>query len=224
MNGVDSTALLGFQRITQLIKAQGITEVLTHLSAKLRREMNEAFTENSTSLCVFPDLDHGVEWCEDQIIGGLQDNASTANQSSLMKQLEEALPRSAGFSPMSYFEERKAEKGGSIIKQGVNPGGLYFIEKGQVTVELKDSNGSITRLRTMQTGTVVGELGFYLGRAATASVVANEPCTLYLLSAAKLKEMENQSPEAAAAFHKFIIRMLSERLIDTNATLHALMS
>lgn len=224
VNGVDSTALLGFQRITQLVKAQGITEVLTHLSTKLHREMNEVLTESSTSLRVFPDLDHGVEWCEDQIIGGVQENAPSAQQSSLMKQLQEALPPSAGFSPLSYFEERRAEKGEKIITQGTDPGGLYFIERGQVTVELNDSNGSVTRLRTMQTGTVVGELGFYLGRPATASVVANEPCKLYFLSSAKLKEMEKQSPEAAAAFHKFIIRMLSERLIDTNATLQALMS
>ena len=224
VNGVDSTALLGFTRITQLTGAQGITAVLTHLSLKIQRQMKEVLNQQPRSLRIFPDLDHGVEWCEDQIIAGFEDIDRSAKPFTLMKQLEEALPRSDGVNPLSYFEERKAEKGEHIITQGKDPGGLYFIEKGQVTVELKDPNGRVTRLRTMQTGTIVGELGFYLGRQATASVVANETCTLFFLSATKLREMENNSPEIASAFHKFIIRMLSERLIDTNETLQALTS
>ena len=222
VNGVDSTALLGFRRITQLIKAQGIIAGITNLSPKLQNEMKEIVTEHTNSLRVFPDLDHGVEWCEDQIIGGFEGVNTSPMQPSLMKQLERALPRSSGMNLLSYFEERTVEKGERIITQGSNPGGLYFIEKGQVTVELKDQDGSITRLRTMQTGTVVGELGFYLERDATASVVADGPCTLFFLSATKLKEMESNAPEMASAFHKFIIRMLSERLIDTNVTLQAL--
>ncbi|HXX72885.1 MAG TPA: SulP family inorganic anion transporter [Candidatus Acidoferrales bacterium] len=223
VNGVDSTALLGFTRVTQLTRAQGITAVFTHLSPKLQRETNEVLTEHPDTLQVFSDLDHGVEWCENRIIGGVE-GTGTGAPPSIMKQLLEALPDSAGINPLSYFEERDVQKGDYIITQGVDPGGLYFIENGQVTVELKDRGGTVIRLRTMQTGTVVGELGFYLRRKASASVVANEPCKLFFLSAAKLKEMEHASPDNAAAFHKFIIRMLSERLIETNETLQALMA
>jgi SulP family sulfate permease len=224
VNGVDSTALLGFTRITQLVKAQGITAVFTQLSSKMQRQMKGVLSEHPDSVQVFSDLDHGVEWCEDQIIGGYEGPGTGSTPLSLMKQLEDALPHSDRVNPLSYFDERKAEKGEYIITQGNRPGGLYLVEKGQVTVELKGLNGSITRLRTMQTGTVVGELGFYLGRVASASVVANQPCTLFFLSEAKLREMESDAPEIASAFHKFIIKLLSERLLDTNETLQALTS
>ena len=55
-------------------------------------------------------------------------------------------------------------------------------------------------------------------------MVADETCVLFFLSATKLKEMESDAPEIASAFHKFIIRMLSERLIDTNDTVQALIA
>ena len=83
-------------------------------------------------------------------------------------------------------------------------------------------DGKITRLRTMRSGTVVGELGFYLHRKASASVIADEPCTLFYLPAKKLEEMQKDAPEIASALHKFIAGILSERLTDTNDALQAL--
>jgi len=68
----------------------------------------------------------------------------------------------------------------------------------------------------------VGELGLYLGRKAYASVIADEPCRFFYLAPKKLKEMEDNAPEIASAFHKFLGRILSERLIDTNDSLEAL--
>ena len=168
VNGVDSTGLLGFTRIRQLTETRGITAVLTHLSLKIQRQMKGVLTEQPDSLRIFSDLDHGIEWCEDRIIASFENIDASATPLTLMKRLEEALSHSvSSVNPLSYFEQRKAEKGEHIVTQGNDPEGLYFIEKGQVTVELEDSNGRITRLRTMQTGTVVGELGFYLGRKAS---------------------------------------------------------
>jgi SulP family sulfate permease len=68
----------------------------------------------------------------------------------------------------------------------------------------------------------VGELGLYLGRKASASVVADEPCRLFYLPTEKLREMERDAPVIASAFHKFIAGVLSERLIDTNEALQEL--
>lgn len=76
----------------------------------------------------------------------------------------------------------------------------------------------------MGAGTVVGELGLYLGYPATASVVTDQPSTLYFLSADSLKRMEEASPEIAAALHKLIARTLGERLATMNETVEALLS
>ena len=224
VNGFDSSAVLGFAKMKQLAEARGLTLVFTHLSPKMQRQMKKEILREGEkhSLQVFADLDHGIEWCEDQMITTFQSLDFGATPLTLMKQLEEALPPSVSAAHlMTYFEEKKAEQGEYLIRQG-EESALYFVESGQVTVQLESGDGKITRLRTMRSGTVVGELGFYLRQKASASVIADEPCTLFYLPAKKLEEMEKDAPEIASALHRFIAGILSERLIDANDALQAL--
>jgi SulP family sulfate permease len=224
VNGFDSSALFGFAKMKQLTQARRITLVFTHLSPKMQRQMKKEILQEGEKdrIQVFADLDHGIEWCEDQMMTSFESLDFGSTPSTLMKQLEKALPSTARAPDlMTYFEEKKAEQGEYIIRQG-DDSVLYFIETGQVTVQLECDDGKIIRLRTMRSGTVVGELGLYLDRKASASVIADEPCTLFYLSARKLKEMESNAPEIASALHKFLAGILSERLIDTNDTLQAL--
>jgi hypothetical protein len=57
----------------------------------------------------------------------------------------------------------------------------------------------------------------------TATVVADEFCTVSSLSAADLRKMEGQDSELAAVFHRFIARLLGERFARQTKTLQALM-
>jgi len=224
VNGFDSSAVLGFAKMKQLTEARGVTLVLTHLSPKMERQMKKEILqhEEKHSTQVFPDLDHGIEWCEDQMITTFESLDFGATPLTLMKQLEKAMPPSVSAARlMTYFEEKKVEQREYLIRQG-EESTLCFVESGQVTVQLEGDDGKIIRLRTMRSGTVVGELGFYLGQKASASVIADEPCTLFYLPAKKLEEMENSAPEIASALHKFIAGILSERVIDTNDALQAL--
>ncbi|HTX78653.1 MAG TPA: cyclic nucleotide-binding domain-containing protein, partial [Longilinea sp.] len=100
--------------------------------------------------------------------------------------------------------------------------GLYFIEDGSVEVKLELNTGQQVRLRK-STGTIVGEMSLYTGRPASASVVVSQPGVAYCLSNEKLKEMEENDPDLASALHKFIARLISERLIDTNHVVESLL-
>jgi SulP family sulfate permease len=226
VTGFDSSAVLGFVKIKQLTQRGGITMVFTHLSSRMEHQLkSEVLEAGENPPRTFTDLDHGIEWCEDQIIAASESPGLSDRPLTMMEQLEKSLPSSVSLADLlGYFEEKTVEKGECLIRQGESVVGLYFIETGQVTVQLEGKDGRITRLRTMQTGTVVGELGVYLERRATASVIADEPCRLFYLPAEKMKEMEDKVPEIASAFHKFIARALGERLIDTNDTLAALVS
>ena len=74
----------------------------------------------------------------------------------------------------------------------------------------------------MNFGTIVGELGFYQGQPASASVVVQEPGTIYRLSTQALRQMTADNPETATMFHKFMAHLLAERLTHTTNTLEAL--
>ena len=124
---------------------------------------------------------------------------------------------------MNYLEQQTIEANTPLIRRGDSPHGIYFIERGQVTVQLELDDGEIIRLRTMETGTIVGELGVYLGDPASATVITEIRSSVYLLSLDALKEMEETDPKIASTFHKFFATAISKRLIETNATMQALL-
>jgi SulP family sulfate permease len=227
VSGVDSSALKSFAKMLQVAGAQSVTIVLTALSADVARQFTrgEAGGTSPEVLRIFSDLDHGVEWCEDRIIAGLGRSLSATEKITLPGLLAELLPAGADISRFSrHLEFRAIRKGDYLMHQGDDVAALHFIESGRVTAQLELDNGKTARLRSMGAGTVVGELGLYLGAHATASVVAEEESSICSLSRTALSDMERSDPLVAAAFHKFIVRLLGERLTNANKSLSALLT
>jgi SulP family sulfate permease len=65
-------------------------------------------------------------------------------------------------------------------------------------------------------------IGFYLGIARTACVVADEPSVVYRLSREKLQEIEKTDAEAAYALHRLIVHVLGERVHHMTRVIDAL--
>ena len=124
---------------------------------------------------------------------------------------------------LAYMERLEVKAGEKLICQGEQPRGLYFVESGQVTIQLESQDSPPLRLRTRGEGTIVGEMGLYLGSPASASVVVDEPSTLYYLSVESFERMEAEAPAMASAFHKFIAQHLSQQLLGTTQTLQTLL-
>jgi SulP family sulfate permease len=74
----------------------------------------------------------------------------------------------------------------------------------------------------MDTGTMVGELGMFREQLRTASVIADRHCLTYCLSKDCLERMKKRDPDLAASFHELTVKMLTERLTDTNLLVGAL--
>ena len=66
-------------------------------------------------------------------------------------------------------------------------------------------------------------MGFYRQAPRAASVIAEESTVVYWLSKQSFDRMEKEHPEAAAAFHELIIRLLSDRLEFANSEIAALL-
>ena len=79
------------------------------------------------------------------------------------------------------------------------------------------------RLKSMGTGTVVGEVSLYLKAKATASVISDTACETYFLSHENFEKLNKEDPERAVELHTYIIKLLSARLAKSNATIQALM-
>ena len=123
---------------------------------------------------------------------------------------------------MQYLERIEEPAGYRLFVKGTPAKHLYFIESGTVTAYLESGSGTRKRLRTMGAGTVVGEIGLYLGMPRSASVYTDGPSVLYRLRADDLARMEKQDTELASAFHRFIVRLVAGRLMHANEELQML--
>jgi sulfate permease, SulP family len=224
VSGLDSSAVESFVKMKQLAQINNIILVLSHLSAAMEerlKKMEMLTPADAVWWCTFPDMNHAVAWCEEQI---LQVGIVPAfGLPTLFQQLGAVLPAHDGTDKLkAYCECMRVQAGHILIQQDQPPSGLFFIEKGGAEVELELNTGQRVRLRKM-TGTIVGEMSQYTGHPATASVITDQPGVIYFLSNDKLEEMEHKDPDLASGLHKFIARLLSERLTDSNHVVEALL-
>lgn len=213
VSGLDTSAVLSFIKLKQMSMNHGFSVILTHLAAKDREQLRQGgyFKTEQALYEIFPDLDRGLEWCENQILQRY--NLTLPQYASLEQQLTDLFNESDVTTQlMSYLEPVDLKQGELLFKQGDSPDGLYFLESGQVTVILELSNQKTKRLRTFNSGTILGEIGLYANAARSASVIADQSSRLYHLSDEAFKRIENDNPRLAASFHKFIVNLLAERL------------
>jgi SulP family sulfate permease len=223
---LDSSAVFSITRMKQLAEAQNIHMVWTNLSPAIIRllEKGGLVDEEDNSFIILPTLDHGLEWCENQVLAHQGVTDLTGVIEKIERQLKRAIPDLQDVKRLTkYLERKEVKEGECLIRQGDHPNEMYFVEAGLVSAQLDLPDGNIMRLRSMRGGTTVGEMGMYLGNKRTASVVADRASIVYRLSKEALKEMEKKDPEVAALLHQWIASLLAERLADNNRTIEALL-
>jgi sulfate permease, SulP family len=223
VSGLDSTALLSFSKMKQILQDRGISILVTGPSAEILNQLEKGgfILKDSETAQAFPDLDHGLEWVENKILN----TASIAPEQtiSLKELFHQLLPEETHLNDLFKFLEKKIVKTGDyLMRQEDAPDNIYFVESGQVTAQLEFANKQSVRLESMKSGRVIGELGFYLGQKRTAGVVADEPSVIYLLTAKNLAKMEKQAPAVASYFHQLIIQLMAERTTHLIRTVAAL--
>ena len=223
---IDSSAVFSITRMKQLAEAQKIHMVWTNLTPAITHllEKGGLIDETDESFIILPSLDHGLEWCENQILATQGVTDLTGVIEKIERQLKHAIPDLQDIKRLTkYLEKKEVRQGEYLMHQGDQPDEMYFIEAGLVSAQLELPDGNILRLRSMRGGTTVGEMGMYLGNTRTASVVADRGSIVYRLSKSALKEMEKKDPEVAALLHQWIASLLAERLADNNRTIEALL-
>lgn len=241
IKGLDASAVLSFVKLKQLTARHDILLIFTDLAPTYQARMrNDVLTEDDRSgWRLFADLDHGVEWCEEELLATASTKTPQANNAVeqlamlLSRQLavtgdrvKPSFPSAATMADaqrlLEQMERCELAPGDYAIRQAQPADGLFFLAAGQLTARLDLPDGRNLRLRTMQPGVFVGELGLYTNTAASASVTADEPSVIYYLAAEKLAHIQANHPELAAAFHHAMAQLVSERLLTATAAIEAL--
>jgi SulP family sulfate permease len=224
VSGIDSSAAMSFAKMRQFAEKRGLVLVFAHLPDEVAQVMRQAgfLAESGPTYRLLPDLDYALEWCEDEVLREVAAQGG-GPPVGLMTELERELG-AAGVAEhlAAHFERLDFAAGTMLLREGEDSDELYLLESGRVTVQIAGDDGKPIRLRSMQSGTVVGEMGLYLGIRRSASVVADEPCVCYRLTQAGLARMQSQAPGVAAAFHREMARRLADRLRHTDLMVKAL--
>ena len=213
VTGLDSSAVLSFTKLKQIAQQHQVVLVFTHLSIAAQQQLRQGgVLQAEDEQCqVFPDLDRGIEWCENQILEAIPQRRRRSLPLAL--QLDDLFTNADHVSDfIDYLEELDLESGQVLFHQGDAADALYLIELGQVTLLSGAAEEQVQRFQSLGSGNLVGEMAFYLRAAHPTAAIVDQPSTLYRLSWAAAQQMQQEKPAVAATFQEFVIRILSDRL------------
>lgn len=220
--GIDPSAVFSLARLARRLAADGGQLVLSGLPGDRRELLLRGGLDLGSDLPVLADLDRAVQWCEERILaaaGGAGDVAGDPEPAEPAEVL--GVADAARLAP--FLERRRFAPGEELIVQGQPVPGLLVVTHGAVTVVLAHGAGADARLRTLGAGAIVGEISLLLGTLATASVRADTPVEVALLTRGRLAELEHAQPAVAAQLHRRLAELISERLTAADRTIAALL-
>jgi SulP family sulfate permease len=213
--GLDSSALHSFVKIRHTASERGFTVIYAHFSEEAQRAFEqESFIDGSPLVShVFSDLDHALEWCENQLLAA-EDIEPAIESHSWQEELEELFDNDelAGRF-MTYLEEGQSVPGEHLAVQGETCEAIHFITSGRATLQLELETGEIVRLRTIGPGSVIGVEGLAHGHVHryAESVVTEEASTYYRLSAEALARLKEKDGPVAVKFQEFLLGYLADQ-------------
>ena len=249
VTGMDSSVTLSFQRFLRYLQEIDVQLVLTNLSPALQRSWErsvDAYRE-AVKVRLFPTLDQGLAWCEDQLLQTLADQVTVAGPLPLVDLLRHSLHgccdtdqricscKTTGF-PTKYQTTTCAEigvffntlppivveAGETLIHLGERLDGLFYVEDGEMIAQTNAPDGDTVIVRRMQQGAIFGEISFYTAEGASVEVVGHQASKLYQLNQQKMAELEQTFPTIALALHRTIARDLSHKLVQSTHALRVL--
>ena len=114
------------------------------------------------------------------------------------------------------------ERGDVIIEEGDSSDYLYFLARGQVSINLRVSGNGYRRLAAQSSGSVFGELAMIDGSPRSASVVAEDEVTCFKLD---FETLATESAVRQSIKNKFMLalaRDLAAKLRSANKEINAL--
>lgn len=213
VTGLDSSAVLTFNKVLKLARKQNFQLLFTNIQSEFQARLlqGDGFEANSDRCLVFPDIDRGLEWCENQMLSQTQ---TLSSETKRMKDwlTEMFLQPDQVDTFMAYLEPEELSAGVALLRRDESSKGLYFLESGQVTVRLDFEDGRVRRLQTCQGGSVLGEMRFFGKRPLSTAVVTDLPSRFYYLPPAGLARMKAEHPPLVYALEEYVVRLLCDSL------------
>jgi len=118
----------------------------------------------------------------------------------------------------AYVHALNHKRGELLIAQGDMDRKLYFVESGDLKVDMHGPKG-IIHLAIVGPGSVVGEGSFFSHLARSASVSAYSDCKVWVMAPADFDKLSRDHPNVALAVSMALGTILATRMLDMSKRL-----
>ena len=220
VTGIDSSAAYSFAQIKRSAHDLGVKLVLVHLSAAAEKVLRSSeFISNEVS--IVPELDHALEWCENEII--TQNQGLEQEEASLRDWFTQILGTEHDTEELVRRCQRiEVEAGEIIVRAGDAADSMHFILDGRVGVMVPADEGRTTRVRSLGRYTTIGEMGLVSQAPRSATIQAEVASVLYVLNTLQFEAIKADDPELSHKLLTYFVSVMAERLTFANRTIAVL--
>jgi SulP family sulfate permease len=215
VSGFDVSAINNFTRFVVTAAAGKILVVFTSAPERFIETLKAHLPEPAASfIAFFPDLDHGLECCEEQIICGAltETTTSVGSRDVLFDQSVDDviahLERQERFEALlerlaPWLQHRDYSANAVIIAKNSRLDALCLMVSGEATETNPDTG---MRHRTFAPGDVIAAQAAFSTTNAENTILAANTCKVALLTQDARQLLENEAPELAISLHGYVIQ------------------
>ena len=220
VTGVDSSAAYSFAQIKRSAHDLGVELILVHLSAAAEKVLRSSDFIGE-GVTIIPELDHALEWCENEIISQHQDLAQ--EEASLRDWFARLLESESDADELIRRCQRIEVAAGEIIVRAGDPAdSMHFILDGRVGIMVPADDDRTTRVRSLGRYTTIGEMGLVSQAPRSATIQAEVDSVLYVLNTHQFDEIKEEDPALSHKLLTYFVSVMAERLTFANRTIAVL--
>lgn len=215
VTGIDSSAAYSFAQIKRTAHDRGIKLVLVHLPSAAEKALRSS-EFITPEVNVVPELDHALEWCENEII--VQHQEFEQEEASLRDWFTQILGTEHDATELIRRCQRiEVEAGEIIVSAGDAADSMHFILDGRVGVMIATGEGGgTTRVRSLGRYTTIGEMGLVSRAPRSATIQAEMASILYVLSVEQFESIKSDDPALGQKLLTYFVSIMAERLTFAN--------
>ena len=220
VTGIDSSATYSFAQIKRAAVENGVKLVLVNLP-RATEKMLRSGEFLSSDILVMPELDHALEWCENEIIARY--SAREQDDDDLQSWFTAILGNPQEAVELAHHCERIEIRAFDIIARAGEPAdSMLFILNGRVGVTVDAGDGRPTRVRSLGNRTTVGEMGLVSRQPRSATIQAEVDSVLYVLRAEAFNTITAANPQLGQKLLTYFMSVMAERLAFASRMIGAL--
>lgn len=214
VDGIDVSAAAAIESLARFASRRGTVLVLASLPLDIYAHVLGRQRATRRLARSFATLDQALEWSEERLLARRETPTAMRTGGDPMIDL---VGTTLGLKPQDV------PAGTVVIRQGEQSSDLIFVLSGRVGITMRHGRRPPVRVRTFTAGTMVGEIGFFLGSLRTATVVAEENCRILVVSRHDLERLRGTHPEQALALMARIEERLCLRIRDKDQLIDGLL-